>query len=51
MHEYKVILTYATHFVWADDYSISGGYYIFWVGTQNVRMFPEEDVEQVLRVK
>jgi hypothetical protein len=51
MYEYRVRLTYATHYVVADDYSVSGGFYIFWLGKTNVRMFPEEDVEKVERKK
>lgn len=47
MNKYKVILTYATHFVVADDYSVSGGLYLFWVGKDVVRSFPVNDVEQV----
>lgn len=49
MYTWKVELTYGTHFVVADDYSISGGYYIFWIGKTSVRMFPEADVEKVTK--
>lgn len=48
MNNYKVRLTYATHFVVADDYSLSGGFYLFWLGQDVVRSFPEGDVEQVI---
>lgn len=51
MYEYKITLTFATHYVWADDYSVSGGFHIFWVGKTNVRMFPSSDVEKVERVQ
>lgn len=47
MHEFKVYLTYATHHVFADDYSVSGGLYLFWIGTEVVRSFPVNDVERV----
>jgi hypothetical protein len=47
VNEYQVNLVYGTHYVVADDYSVSGGFYIFWIGKTNVRMFPEKDVESV----
>ena len=50
MYQYKVVLTYATHYVIADDYSVSGGMYLFWLGKDVVRSFPSADVEQVTLV-
>lgn len=47
MHLYKVTLTYGTHYVPADDYSVSGGLYLFWVKSTVVRSFPEKDVIKV----
>lgn len=47
MYQYKVTLTYATHYVIADDYSVSGGFYLFWIGKDVVRSFPVNDVEDV----
>lgn len=47
MNEWIVTLTYATHHIIADDYSISGGMYLFWIGKIVVRSFPEADVVSV----
>jgi hypothetical protein len=50
MYEWKVELTYGTHYLFADDYSVSGGLYIFWIGKTNVRSFRESEVVNVSRV-
>lgn len=47
MNKYEVVLTYGTHYVVADDYSVSGGFYLFWVGSSVVRSFPVADVIEV----
>lgn len=47
MYEYRVRLIYGTHYVIADDYSVSGGFFLFWVGRKVVRSFPQDDVEGV----
>jgi len=50
VYNWKVELTYGTHYVIADDYSVTGGFYIFWVGKNNVRMFPDVDVVNVSNI-
>lgn len=50
MYQFKVLLTYGTHYVWADDYSVTKGRYVFWKGKQIVRSFPEEDVQDVQKM-
>lgn len=50
MYEWEVILTYGVHYVTADDYSVTHGRYIFWVGNRSVRQFPEEDVVDVRKI-
>jgi hypothetical protein len=50
MYQFQVTLTYATHYVFADDYSVSGGRYIFWIKQRSVRSFPITDVVSVERI-
>ena len=46
-YNYRVTLYYQTFYLRADDYSVSGGRYLFWVGQKVVRSFLIEDVERV----
>lgn len=51
MYEWRVRLTYATHYVIADDYSVAGELYLFWDGQHIVRSFPAGEVESVDMVR
>ena len=46
-YNYKVTLYYQTFYLRADDYSVTDGMYLFWIGTTVVRSFPLTDVERV----
>jgi hypothetical protein len=51
MYEWRVRLTYMTHYVIADDYSVAGDRDIFWDGQVIVRSFPADEVINVDMVR
>jgi hypothetical protein len=55
LYKFEVILTYGTHFVFADDYSNSKGKYFFWITKPDkskpevVRSFLQEEVIDIIQ--